>query len=92
MSELVHADPVIGQVIFTFDGRVLEKFSERTATAERMILGLLHVQVDEPNRKGRRQVMFSCLPGGRGGGFTLWATEEQWPAVEPFVNEVTAAL
>ena len=92
MSDLVHADPVIGQVIYTFDGRVLEKFSERTATAERMIVGLLHVQVDEPNRKGRRQVMFSCLPNGRGGGFTLWVNEDQWPAVEPFVREVVGAL
>ena len=37
-------------------------------------------------------VVASCLPDGRGGGFTLWATDEQWPAVEPFVNEVAAAL
>jgi hypothetical protein len=56
------------------------------------LCGLLHVQVDEPNRKGRRQITFSCLPNRRGGGFTLWATEEQWPDVEPFVREVEAAV
>jgi hypothetical protein len=92
MPDLVHADPVIGNVIVTFDGRVLECFSERDATSTRMIVGLLHLQVEGPNRKGRREVKFSGAPNNRGGGFVLWVDEEQWPAVEPFVNEVAAAL
>jgi hypothetical protein len=87
----MHDDPVLGRVIVTFDGRVLERFSERTSTAERMIVGLLNVNVGDPNRKGRRQIMFSCLPDQRGGGFTLWAEAEQWTAVEPFVREVASA-
>jgi hypothetical protein len=91
MPDLTHDDPVVGRVIYTFDGRILEKFSERTATAERMIVGLLHVDVGEPNRKGRREIMFSCQPNRRGGGMTLWAEQDQWPAVEPFVREVAAA-
>jgi len=56
-----------------------------------MIVGLLHVTVDEPNRKGRRQISFATGPGRRGGGFTIWALEEQWPNVEPFVREVRHA-
>ena len=92
MPELSHADTVQGHVIVTFDGHVLEKFSERTSTTERMIVGMLHVEVDGPDRKGRREVWFTCRPNKRGGGFNLWATEEQWPAVEPFVREVAAAL
>jgi hypothetical protein len=92
MSDLTHDDPVVGRVVYTFDGRILEKFSERTATAERMIVGLLHMNVDEPNRKGRREIMFTALPNKRGGGFTLWVNEDQWADVEPFVREVAAAL
>jgi hypothetical protein len=92
MLELSHADDIVGQVILTFDGRVLEKFSERTATAERMIVGLLHLEVEGPDRKGRREVWFTCRPNRRGGGFRLMVSEEQWPGVEPFVREVGAAL
>jgi len=91
MPDLTHDDPVAGRVIVTFDGRILEKFSERSASAERMIVGLLHVDVGVPNRKGRREIMFSCRPNRRGGGFTLCAEEDQWPAVEPFVREVASA-
>lgn len=90
--DLAHDDPVIGRCIVTFDGRVLELFNERSAEAKRMIVGLLHVGVDEPNRKGRRQVTFTCAPNRRGGGFTIWAEPEQWVAVEPFVAVVTAAV
>jgi hypothetical protein len=92
MFELSHADSVQGRVIVTFDGHVLEKFSERTTTSERMIAGMLHVDVDGPDRKGRRQVWFTCQPNRRGGGFTLWVAEDQWAGVEPFVLGVTAAL
>jgi hypothetical protein len=92
MPDLSHADSVQGHVIVSFDGRVLEKFSERTAEAERMIVGMLHLEVAGPDRKGRRTVKFSTQPNNRGGGFQLWVSEEQWPGVEPFVNEVAAAI
>jgi hypothetical protein len=92
MSDLTHDDPVVGLVVYTFDGRILEKFSERTATAERMIVGMLHLNVGDPDRKRRREITFSARPNRRGGGFTLWAAEEQWADVEPFVREVAAAL
>ena len=88
MTDLAHHDPVLGACILTFDGRILELFSEREGTAGRMIVGLLHVTVDEPNRKGRRQISFATGPGRRGGGFTIWALDEQWAAVEPFVRKV----
>jgi hypothetical protein len=90
--ELAHEDSLLGQTVLTFDGRVLEKFSERSATAERMIVGLLHIEVEGPDRKGRREVWFSCRPKRRGGGFRLMVSEEQWPGVEPFVRAVGAAL
>ncbi|WP_028063009.1 hypothetical protein [Solirubrobacter soli] len=92
MLELSHADDILGQVILTFDGRVLEKFSERSAEAERMIVGLLHLEVTEPDRKGRREVWFTCRPKRRGGGFRLTVADEEWAGVEPFVRDVGAAL
>ena len=93
MSDLRHDDSIIGMCIVSFDGRVLELFNERTADAQRLIVGMLHVKVDEPDRKGRRDVKFTCNSGFRsGGGFRLVADETQWAAVEPFVREVEAAL
>lgn len=93
MSDIAHDDPVQGPVIMTFDGRVLELFTERLASTTRMITGMLHVEVGEPNRKGVREVAFSCAPGRRsGGGCRLWVQEDRWPAVEPFVREVAAAV
>jgi hypothetical protein len=93
MSDLAHDDSVQGPCIVTFDGRILELFTQRSAGAQRMIVGMLNLKVDGPDRKGRREVKFTCLPGFRsGGGFVLWVAEDQWPAVEPFVREVEAAL
>ena len=92
MSDLDHDDPIQGRCIFTFDGRILEKFSERDAAASRMIVGMLHLEIDGPNKKGKRLVKFSGAPNNRGGGFQIWAEAEQWAAVEPFVTEVAAAL
>ena len=93
MSDLHHDDSVQGPCIVTFDGRILELFTQREGGKERMIVGMLHVDVGEPNRKGRRDVKFTCLPGFRsGGGFYLTVEADQWAAVEPFVREVEAAL
>jgi hypothetical protein len=91
MTDLPHSDPVIGRCLLTFDGRVLELFTEREGSKSRMIVGLLHVTVQEPNRKGRREVKFTGAAGGRGGGFAIWALDEQWSALEPFIREVRTA-
>jgi hypothetical protein len=92
VTDLVHDDPVLGPAIVTFDGRILELFTRRGGSEARLLVGLLSVDVGEPNRKGRREVMFSAGTERRGGGFALWAQEEQWAAVEPFVREVEAAV
>jgi len=92
MTDLPHKDPVIGRCLLTFDGRILELFSEREGSQSRLIVGMLYVTVDEPNRKGRREIKFTAGHGGRGGGFTIWALDEQWAAVEPFIREVNAAV
>lgn len=92
VTDLAHDDPVLGPAIVTFDGRILELFTRRGGSEARLIVGLLDVEVGEPNRKGRREVLFSAGRGGRGGGFALWAQEEQWAAVEPFVREVEATV
>lgn len=90
MPDLAHDDPVFGPCIVTFDGRILELFTERGVSDRRMIVGMLHVDVGEPNRKGRREIGFTAAPRNRGNGFKLWADAEQWAGIEPFVREVAA--
>ena len=93
MTDLRYEDAVLGPAMITFDGRILELFTERGASEQRMIVGMLNVDVGEPNRKGRREVKFTCGTGFRsGGGFTIWAEEHEWANLEPFVREVRAAL
>jgi hypothetical protein len=92
MSDLVHQDSLQGPCIVTFDGRVLELFNELKGSAERLIVGMLYVYVAGPDRKGRRQVNFTCVAESRaGGGFELRFTEDQWASAEPFVREVATA-
>jgi hypothetical protein len=49
------------------------------------------MNIDGPDRKGRREIMFTARPNKRGGGFTLWVNEDRWPGVEPFLREVGTA-
>jgi hypothetical protein len=92
VSEIAYEDPVQGPALLAFDGRILELFTVRGASEGRLIVGMLHVDVGEPNRKGRREIMFSAGPGRRGGGVTVWVDEDAWPALEPLVREVEAAV
>ena len=68
MSDLHHDDSVLGPCIVTFDGRDPRALHQREGGKERLIVGMLHVEVGEPNRKGRRDVKFTCAPGFRSGG------------------------
>jgi hypothetical protein len=92
MSDVRYDDAMIGPCLLTFDGRILELFTARDGSKHRMIVGMLFVRVDEPNRHGRREISFRAAPGSRGGGgFTVFLAAEQWPVVQPFVDEVKEA-
>ena len=92
MTDFAYEDPILGPAVVTFDGRVLELFTEREASTARLIVGMLHVQVDDPDRKGRRDVWFTCGPRRRGGGCRLLLPAEEWERFEPWLAEVVAAL
>jgi hypothetical protein len=73
-------------------GRVLELFTWRSGTAGRLVKGMLFIEVDGPDRRGRRNVNCSCRPGFGGGGFRLTVADHQWPRLEPFLTQVVASL
>jgi len=92
MSDVRYDDAVIGPSLLAFDGRILELFTARDGSKHRMIVGMLFVTVDQPNRHGRREIRFRALPGFRGGGgFTIWVAPDQWSLVEPLLHEVRTA-
>ena len=92
VHELEYLDNVHGVVVATFDGTVLEVFTDRVGSTTRLHRRLLHLAVDGPDRKGRHEVKLTTQPDGRGGGTTLFVPPEAWPQVEPFVVAVASAV
>ena len=72
----------------TFDGTVLEVFTDQHGSTTRLHLRLLHLAVDGPDRSGRYEVKMTTQPSGRGGGTTLFVPPEAWPQVQAFVGAV----
>lgn len=92
MDDLAFHDHVQGAVIVTFDGHVLEVFSEKLGSTCRLVRGMLHVETSGPDRKGRHDVTIRSMPGRRGGGATLTVADGDWPPVEAWFADVRAAL
>jgi hypothetical protein len=92
MTDIAYEDEIHGSSVVAFDGRVLELFTWRTGSAGRLVKGMLFIEVDGPDRRGRRNVSCSCRPGFGGSGFRLTVSEQQWPALEPFFSQVVASL
>ena len=92
VHDLAFSDELLGTVVVTFDGRVLEVFTERAGSVCRLVVGLLHVDAEEPDRKGRRRVLVRSMPGGEGSGATLTVGADDWAAVGAWVSALHAAL
>lgn len=92
MTDISYEDAILGASVLSFDGRVLEMFNWQSGSAGRLNSKLLFVEVDGPDKKGRRSILFSCAPAGRGGGFRVMADESQWPRLEPLVTQVATAV
>jgi hypothetical protein len=92
VHQLEYLDNVQGVVVATFDGLVLEVFTDRLGSTTRLHRRLLHVAVDGPDRKGRHEVKLTTQPKGRGGGTTLFVPADAWAQVEPFLAAVAAAV
>lgn len=92
MHQLEYVDAVQGAVVVTFDGTVLEVFTDRLASTTRLHRAQLFLSVAGPDRKGRHEVKLTSQPNGRGGGTTLFVGAESWPQVEEFLRAVGAEL
>ena len=88
MHELAFQDLVHGQVVLTFDGRVIEFFRQGVGSISRIHLRQLLCEATGPNRKGYYEVKFSIAPWG--GGFDLTVTGETWASLQPLVAEIYA--
>jgi hypothetical protein len=76
--------------LLAWDGRVLEVFGFPGSGSARFHVANLAVEVDDPDRKGRRTV--TLRPASRSGGVALQVPAEDWPAVEPLLDRVLAAM
>jgi hypothetical protein len=91
LQQLEFTDSVRGPSVVTWDGLVLEVFTEQAGSGGRLHARLLHVTVKGPDRKGRYEVALTTKPGGSGGGTTLFVSGDDWPDVQPFIEAVAAA-
>jgi hypothetical protein len=92
VHELQYVDSVQGAVVATFDGTVLEVFTDRLGSTTRLHRAQLFVTASGPDRKGRYEVKLTSQPGGRGGGTTLFVGPDAWPQVDVFLQAVAADL
>lgn len=87
MSEISVHDLVHGRVIVTFDGTVVEVFTERHASVQRFHRSMLTLNFSGPDRNDRYQVQLST---GRsaGAGFDLTIDAAGWTATHGFWTEL----
>jgi len=89
MTDITFEDQIQGWTILTFDGQVVELFTERFGSVSRLKVGLLWVQVGTVDRRGNQSV--TMVPGNKGGGFTLTVPAAAWPQVQPVIEEIRLA-
>lgn len=89
MGETAFRDLILGDVILSFDGQVVELFG-KTPVARRIHRLMLGMQVSGPTKKGNYVVDLSHTVGG--GGIELSVAGSDWPNVELLVSEISAAL
>ncbi|HUF84294.1 MAG TPA: hypothetical protein VMQ81_06840 [Acidimicrobiia bacterium] len=89
MRETRFRDLILGDVILSFDGHVVELFGS-TAVTPRIHRLMLAMQVSGPTERGNYVVNLSRTVGG--GGVELSIAGNDWPNVEPLLTEISAAL
>jgi len=88
MHELVFEDAIFGNVVVTFDGRVLEFFRPGMGSVHRMHLRhLARVEQSGPDRRGNYTADFCPIERG---GFKLTVPGEVWPRVTDLISTIGA--
>jgi hypothetical protein len=86
------------KTLVSFDGRVVELFAIAFETGNsgpsaRYHVANLYLDVDDPDRHGRRRIELRPLADGTSHGQSLLYIEAaQWPQFEPLIGQVLAAL
>jgi hypothetical protein len=89
VRETAFRDLILGDVILSYDGQVVELFGS-TPVARRIHRLMLAMQVSGPTERGNYVVDLSRTVGG--GGVKLSIAGNDWPNVEPVIAEISAAL
>ena len=80
-----------GDNLLAFDGRVLEVFGHPADPSARFHAAALQLELGEPDRKGRRDLLLRAT-ARHSGGLMLSIPPEDWAAVEPLLDAVLAAM
>jgi hypothetical protein len=81
----------IDGTLFAFDGRVVEAFGFPGEGDLRYHIRNLKLTVDPPDGKGRRAIHLRPWSTAA-GSMSLHVTEASWPAAQPFLDRVSAAI
>lgn len=80
----------VKNILLAFDGRVVEVFGFASSESIRFHIANLSVNVDDPDRKGRRMVQLK--PATRGGGCAFQVETQEWAELAPFLDNITRAM
>jgi len=90
MREIRFTDDNLGVCVLTFDGRVVEVFSQN-GTSSRLHVLMLTIDVRGPDRKGR--YVIDMAPANRGhGAIRLLVSSEAYAALAPVITEVGSSV
>ena len=90
MREIRFADDNLGVCVLTFDGRVVEVFSEN-GTSSRLHVLMLTIDVRGPDRKD--SYVIDMAPAHRGhGAIRLVVASDVYAALEPVIAEVGSSV
>ncbi len=81
----------LGTTLLAFDGRVLEVFGFSGSESIRFHVRNIDIQVDDPDRKGRRWLRIKPASPGS-GGCMFEVQPEEWNHLGPFLDRVFAAI
>jgi hypothetical protein len=81
----------IGDNLLAFDGTVLELFGHPATPSSRWHVKVMELEVGDPDKHGRRQLSVRAATK-HSGRLTLEIPAEDWPAAEPFLDRVLAAI
>lgn len=88
MHELVFEDAIFGNVVVTFDGKVLEFFRPSMGSVHRMhVRHLARIEQSGPDRRGNYTADFCPIERG---GFKLTVPADVWPQVTNLISAIGA--